>query len=281
MKTKNNYRIGLLILVLLVLSIISGYSQNCESNKISVTLQNIKAVNTNTIEFDVYVNNIGSTTLSLAAIQGAVIHDARMIASEATTTFSVVAQPTSTGNFPEFNSLGTAYSADSKQLRWSNNPVALSSGKTVKLPRGKNLLFARFRLTSSLPMETSFASGLKLQLDVQRGYTNALATVYCNENTNSINLRPASTSLSEMGAEFSVKAIPNPFTDEFSIQLATIQTGDINIKVYNMLGKLIDNQTVLFDSAARIQVGSNFPSGIYNVVITQNENTQTLKIIKR
>ena len=280
MKTKN-YRIGLLILVLLMLSIISGYSQNCDANKIAVNLQNIKALNNNTIEFDVYVNNIGSTNLSLAAIQGAVIHDSRMIATGATTTFSVVTQPSSTGNFPEFNSLGTAYAANSKQLRWSNNPVALSSGKTVLLPRGKNLQFARFRLTSSLPMEISLASSLKMQLEVQRGYTNVLATVYCNENTNSINLRPVSSALSEMSEAFSVKAIPNPFTDEFSLQLATIQTGDINVKVYNMLGKLIDNQTVLFDSTARIQLGSNFPSGIYNVVITQNENTQTLKIIKR
>jgi Secretion system C-terminal sorting domain len=280
MKTKN-YRIGLLILVLLILSIISGYSQNCESNKIALNIQNIKVVTTNTIEFDVYVNNIGSTTLTLAAIQGAVIHDARMIAAEATTTFSVVTQPTSTGNFPEFNSLGTAYAADSKQLRWSNNPVALLSGKTVNLPRGKSLQFARFRLTSSLPMETSLASSLKLQLDVQRGYTNALATVYCNENTNAINLRPVSTTLSEMSEEFSVKAIPNPFTDEFNLHLNTVHPSDINVKVYNMLGKLIDNQTVLFDSIARIQLGSNFPSGIYNVVITQNENTQTLKIIKR
>ena len=280
MKTKN-YRIGLIILVLLMLSIISGYSQNCESNKIAVTLQNIKVVNTNTIEFDVYVNNIGSSTLALAAIQGAVIHDARMIAPEAITTFSVVTQPSSTGNFLEFNPLGTAYAADSKQLRWSNNPVALSSGKTVNLPRGKNLQFARFRLITSLPMETSFASSLKLQLDVQRGYTSALATVYCNENTNSINLRPASASLSVIDEEFSVKAIPNPFTDEFNLHLTSNYSGDINIKVYNMLGKLIDNQTVLFDSVARIQVGSNFPSGIYNVVITQNENTQSLKIIKR
>jgi len=280
MKTKN-YRIGLLILVLIMLSIISGYSQNCTSNKIAITLKNIKTPNNKTIEFDVYVNNTGLTNLSLAAIQGAVIHDVRMIASDATTTFSVVTQPTATSNFPELNSLGTTYAATTKQMRWSNNPVALSSGKTVSLPRGKNLLFARFRCTSSLPMDISFASSLKLQLDVKPRYTNTLATVYCNENTNSINLKPSNTSSSEISDEFSIKAIPNPFSDEFTLNLTTIYTGDVQVKVYNMLGKLIEEKIISFDPTSTIRLGSNFQSGIYNVLITQNENTQSFKIIKR
>ena len=48
-----------------------------------------------------------------------------------------------------------------------------------------------------------------------------------------------------------------------------------------MTGKLVDQREVTPTEVSELQVGDRYPSGVYNVIVTQGENTKTLRVIKR
>jgi hypothetical protein len=276
-----NSRIKLITLFLMLVSI-ESYSQSCSGSEVTFTLQNITNPTPKTLEFDVYISNSGSTSLKLAALQGALIHDPQLIPFGSTTTFSVITQPNTTGNFTNFNNLEVKYSAESKQLRWTQSPVSLSSGKTVSLPSNKSLRFARFRLTSSLSMTTQLSSKLKPQSSIASGFTTILATVYCNASNNSTALYPKIAEESHTNDNyFGIKGNPNPYFDDFKIEVKTSSDSALNFKVYNMLGKLIENRDVELLDIENQKFGSNYDSGIYNIIITQANNEQIIRMIKR
>lgn len=209
LKINTNNRTILLLLALLILSVVTGYSQNCSGNQIAIKIQNINNPNPKTLEFDVYVTNVGTTSLSLAAIQGSLLYDNQLIPSNAATSLTVIEDQN--GKFNQFNTLITRHTKESNQLRWTQSPVSLSSGKTVNLPQNQSIKFARFRLTSSLPLRTELSSKLVPQNKIQRGLTRMLATVYCNGNQNSIGLVPRSSEKNLNNNSFAVVGNPNPF----------------------------------------------------------------------
>ncbi len=81
--------------------------------------------------------------------------------------------------------------------------------------------------------------------------------------------------------EFIAVAYPNPFANDFMINVKTASESSLQIKVYDMLGKQIDNQNVEVSDIENLQLGANYPSGIYNIIVSQSENSQTLRVIKR
>jgi Secretion system C-terminal sorting domain len=286
MKTKITFKglkKELLIYSLLIIPAAAGYSQECFGNKITITVENIINTSTNTLEFDVYVTNSGSTLLSLGAIQGAVIYDNRMINKNATTSFAVITQPNKTGSFSQFNPIVTKHSIATNQLRWIQNPVSLSSGKSVNLPSQKKMKFASFRLTSSLPLQANLVAKLIPQHDVKVDYTNLLATVYCNNNSNSTRLKSTATELNTTNTaeSFTAFAIPNPYSESFHLEIQKVAESTIQVSVYDMLGKLIEDKSIEATDIQTVYIGANYPSGIYNVNVSQGENNQTLRIIRR
>ncbi|WP_396169939.1 beta strand repeat-containing protein, partial [Flavobacterium sp.] len=183
-----NLKLGLLALLFLLLAS-KGYSQVCAGNKVTITLQNITNPTTTTLEFDVYIANTGTTTLRLASLAGGVNYNAGMLPTGATGTLTCIDQPTAL-NFPNFTPIASnqaVHTLATKQLKWQNTPVSLASGNTVNLT-STPLKFARFRFTSSLPWTANFAGTLTQQYLVQGGYTQMVATVYCNGNSNSTGL---------------------------------------------------------------------------------------------
>jgi hypothetical protein len=81
--------------------------------------------------------------------------------------------------------------------------------------------------------------------------------------------------------EFKAVAYPNPFAENFMFNVKTSSESTVQIRVYDMLGKQIDNRNVEVSDIENLQVGSSYPSGVYNVIVSQGENTQTLRVIKR
>ena len=81
--------------------------------------------------------------------------------------------------------------------------------------------------------------------------------------------------------EFKAVAYPNPFAENFMLNVKTSSESAVQIRVYDMLGKQIDNRDVEVLDIETLQVGSNYPSGVYNVIVSQGENTQTSRVIKR
>lgn len=81
--------------------------------------------------------------------------------------------------------------------------------------------------------------------------------------------------------DFAVFASPNPYNDEFTLELKTQRNSPIQVRVYDMLGKLIENQLVNIEELHEYGFGKKYASGVYNVIVTQDEKIDTIRVIKR
>ncbi|MBS1534700.1 MAG: T9SS type A sorting domain-containing protein [Bacteroidetes bacterium] len=80
---------------------------------------------------------------------------------------------------------------------------------------------------------------------------------------------------------FEVESFPNPFSNNFKLNLNTSSSNQISVKVFDMLGRLIENSVVPYEEIGSYEYGNNLNSGIYNIVVTQDDNLKTLRVIKR
>ena len=85
----------------------------------------------------------------------------------------------------------------------------------------------------------------------------------------------------KLNEEFKAVAYPNPFAENFKLDVKTSSEASIQVRVYDMLGKLVEDKQVQSSDIESFEVGNNYPSGVYNVIVTQAENVQTLRVIKR
>uniref|UniRef100_UPI0026019EC3 T9SS type A sorting domain-containing protein n=1 Tax=Flavobacterium sp. TaxID=239 RepID=UPI0026019EC3 len=74
---------------------------------------------------------------------------------------------------------------------------------------------------------------------------------------------------------------PNPFAENFKLDVNTSSEEVIKVSVYDMIGKQVEQRQINVSDVASFEVGSGYPSGVYNVIVTQGENIQTLRVIKR
>ena len=81
--------------------------------------------------------------------------------------------------------------------------------------------------------------------------------------------------------EFIASVYPNPFAENFKLDIQTTSEDTLQVKVYDMLGKLVDNQILDATQVEAIEIGSDYPSGVYNVIVSQGDNLKTLRVIKR
>lgn len=92
----------------------------------------------------------------------------------------------------------------------------------------------------------------------------------------------ANTRLNEVSSnEFTVVAYPNPYLTEFKLNVTTSTKGAVALKVYDMLGKLIETRSINTIDYISEDLGSTYPAGVYNVIVTQGENVKSLRVIKR
>jgi hypothetical protein len=82
-------------------------------------------------------------------------------------------------------------------------------------------------------------------------------------------------------AEFKAMALPNPFTADFSIDVTSSSQENVQLKVYDMLGKLVESREVKVSDLSMEKVGAQYPSGVYNVIVSQDGIVKTLRVIKR
>jgi hypothetical protein len=81
--------------------------------------------------------------------------------------------------------------------------------------------------------------------------------------------------------DFNAVAYPNPFAEVFNLDVTSSIDSSINIKVYDMTGRLLENRNIDTAEMKSFNTGENYPSGVYNVIVTQGENVKTLRVIKR
>jgi len=80
---------------------------------------------------------------------------------------------------------------------------------------------------------------------------------------------------------FSALAYPNPFSSAFQLKLNASSKAAVDLKVYDVLGRLIENRQWNAEQGSEQEIGNNYPSGVYNIILNQGENVKTLRVIKR
>ena len=80
---------------------------------------------------------------------------------------------------------------------------------------------------------------------------------------------------------FKVVAYPNPFDNGFKLELNSNSTSKVSIVIYDMIGKQVENREINASEVNNIEIGSRLTTGIYNVILSQDENTQTIRMVKR
>ena len=82
--------------------------------------------------------------------------------------------------------------------------------------------------------------------------------------------------------EFKAIAYPNPSTSVFQIEVSTptsVKKKLFNVQVYDMTGRFIEQRQV--QQSENIEIGNDYPSGIYSIIVTQGEQVKTLRVIKK
>lgn len=80
---------------------------------------------------------------------------------------------------------------------------------------------------------------------------------------------------------FDAVAYPNPFANGFRLALTTASETDINIKVYDMTGRMLEQKEVPASGIESLEIGERYPAGVYNVVVSQGDQAKTMRVIKR
>ncbi len=80
---------------------------------------------------------------------------------------------------------------------------------------------------------------------------------------------------------FKAIAYPNPFVSSFLLDVKTSSESKIQIRVYDMLGRILEDKTVENKDVSFLEIGTDYPSGVYNVIVTQDDNYNTLRVIKK
>ena len=92
---------------------------------------------------------------------------------------------------------------------------------------------------------------------------------------------PLTRAIDNNTKEFNVIAFPNPFTNSFALDVKTSSATDVNVSVYDMTGRLLEVRTAKAEDLIDFNLGSQFPTGIYNIVVTQESQVKTVRVIKR
>jgi hypothetical protein len=80
---------------------------------------------------------------------------------------------------------------------------------------------------------------------------------------------------------FAAVAYPNPFASTFAIKVQTDSQEVVHFKVYDMLGRLVEQKEINDDDKETTAFGERYPSGVYSVIVTQGSLTETLRVVKR
>jgi hypothetical protein len=77
---------------------------------------------------------------------------------------------------------------------------------------------------------------------------------------------------------FSVSVYPNPFSSTFNV--ATTFEGEVNVKVIDNIGKLIEQFDIDAGELDSKEFGQEYVPGMYHVTVTQDMNAKNFKIVK-
>jgi myo-inositol-hexaphosphate 3-phosphohydrolase len=76
-------------------------------------------------------------------------------------------------------------------------------------------------------------------------------------------------------------AYPNPTGSNFQLNLITPNQENVEIKIYDMTGRLLESHKINSTEVNNQKLGAGFPVGIYNVLVKQGNTSKSIRIIKK
>ena len=80
---------------------------------------------------------------------------------------------------------------------------------------------------------------------------------------------------------FTAKAFPNPFASHFSLDIESTSDDQVEMKVFDMIGRQLEVRKVSVSELSILELGRNYPSGVYNVLVSQGDKVKSLRLVKR
>jgi hypothetical protein len=74
---------------------------------------------------------------------------------------------------------------------------------------------------------------------------------------------------------------PNPFSDVFSINASFATDKTVAIKVFDMTGRVLDSRNISARDLQTLEMGGNYPPGIYNVTISSDGEAKMFRVVKK
>ena len=213
------------------------------------------------------------TTLTLSFATGSIAWQKATVTGGVIGTFSAVSGNTSTSLITGNLSTTKAYKAivsNGVCSSSSSQPITITVSPTATynyVPTSTTVKYFKVRLTSA-PCST-----------VQKSATGI--AVY------SKNCPITNTTTKQIIDEFfenstiKVNAYPNPFIDFFKLGIETNSLEVVELNVYDMTGRLIETSKVDPTKLYTLELGLNLPTGVYNIVVIQGDQVNTLRVIKR
>ncbi len=109
-----------------------------------------------------------------------------------------------------------------------------------------------------------FSANTYFRAMVSNGFCSKVATESINFNS-----------------KFKAAAYPNPFETEFNIKLTPLSLEPIEFKVYDILGRVIENYHIKSSDVDLMRIGANYLPGFYSIYIKQGQQEQNLNVIKK
>jgi hypothetical protein len=163
--------------------------------------------------------------------------------------------------------VGTIEWLSSTTLAGTYSPIDGATGATYNYtPTSTAPMYFKVRLTSS-PCSATVTSAAGV----------AVFAKACQTKVEINNPLPTS----KVFTPFAVKAYPNPSDSTFQLNFTTTSESLIEMRVYDMIGKLIEARQFSTTEMNNQEVGSSYPAGVYNLIVTQGEEMKTLRVIKR
>jgi hypothetical protein len=116
-----------------------------------------------------------------------------------------------------------------------------------------------------------------IRVDVLYASSYVQGTVLCTITTTPGATRQTASALDI----YEVKAYPNPYADTFKLDVNTSSENQVGVRVYDMLGREVEARQSSVSDITNVEIGSQYPSGVYNIIVTQGDNVKTLRVIKR
>jgi hypothetical protein len=196
---------------------------------------------------------------------------------------------------PKFPSVSLASPLCGSQVLSLNAAISAAPGPYAtlyqfRIRKTANISFATYYYAAASASRFSSLGAFGITLDYNTSYS--ISVKYSISNNARpvwsgygpeciITTPPSAPSPRTMDLSFKATAYPNPFAANFMLDVKTASESPINLKVYDMVGRLIEQKNSSVSEVETMTIGDDYPIGVYSIVLSQENIVQPLRVVKR